>query len=105
VRFFDHFKAEEPTWKKVQTKNFGAGGETTSQSYLVPSISLEVGGRTVALHNLAVAPDSQHADIDTLFGNVGEDLFQSAQSFTFDFPNMRFVMGPPLSAPKATKKD
>jgi len=105
VRFFDHFQGEEPTWKKVQTKNFGAGGETTSQNYLVPSIALEVGGRTVTLHNLAVAPASQHADIDTLFGNVGEDLFQSVQSFTFDFPNMRFVMGPPLSAPKATKKD
>ena len=105
VRFFDRFQAEEPTWKKVQTKNFGAGGETTSQSYLVPSLALEVGGRTVALHNLAVTPAAQHADIDTLFGNVGEDLFQSVQSFTFDFTNMRFVMGSPLSAPNATRKD
>ena len=105
MRFFDHFKAEEPTWKKVQTKNFGAGGETTSQSYLVPSLALEVGGRTVALHNLAVTPAAQHADNDTLFGNVGEDLFQSVQSFTFDFTNMRFVMGSPLSAPNATRKD
>ncbi len=104
VRFFDRFQAEEPTWKKAQTKNFNAGGETTSQSYLVPSVALEVGGRTVTLHNLAVAPAAQHADIDTLFGNVGEDLFQSVQSFTFDFPNMRFVMGPPLSAPNATGK-
>jgi len=105
VRFFDRFQAEEPRWKKVQTKNFGAGGETTSQSYLVPSLALEVGGRTVALHNLAVTPAAQHADIDTLFGNVGEDLFQSVQSFTFDFTNMRFVMGSPLSAPNATRKD
>ncbi|MGD0443428.1 MAG: aspartyl protease family protein [Edaphobacter sp.] len=104
VRFFDRFQAEEPTWKKVQTKNFGAGGETTSQSYLVPSVALGVGGRIVTLHKLAVAPAAQHADIDTLFGNVGEDLFQSVQSFTFDFPNMRFVMGPPLSAPNATGK-
>jgi Aspartyl protease len=98
VRFFDRFQAEAPTWKKVQTKNFNAGGETTSQSYLVPSIALGVGGRTVILHKLAVTPAAQHADIDTLFGNLGEDLFQSVQSFTFDFPNMRFVMGPPLSA-------
>jgi hypothetical protein len=104
VRFFDRFQAEEPTWKKAQTKNFNAGGETMSQSYLVPSVTLEVGGRTVTLHKLAVTPAAQHADIDTLFGNVGEDLFQSAQSFTFDFPNMRFVMGPPLSAPNATGK-
>jgi len=104
VRFFDHFQAQEPTWKKTQTKNFGAGGETTTQSYLVPSIALEAGGRTITLHNLAVAPASQHADIDTLFGNVGEDLFQSVQSFTFDFPNMRFVMGPPLSDSNATRK-
>jgi hypothetical protein len=104
VRFFDRFQAEEPTWKKVQTKNFGAGGETTLQSYLVPSVALGVGGRTVTLHKLSVSPAAQHADIDTLFGNLGEDLFQSVQSFTFDFPNMRFVMGPPLSAPNATGK-
>jgi hypothetical protein len=104
VRFFDRFQAEEPKWKKVQTRNFGAGGEKTSQSYLVPSVALGVGGRTVTLHKLSVAPAAQHADIDTLFGNVGEDLFQSVQSFTFDFPNMRFIMGPSLSAPNATGK-
>ena len=105
VRFFDRFQVEKSTWKKVQTKNFGAGGETASQSYLVHSIALEVGGRTVTLQNLAVTPAAQHADIDTLFGNIGEDLFQSVQSFTFDFTNMRFVMGPPLSASNATRKD
>jgi len=104
VRFFDRFRAEEPTWKKVETKNFNAGGETTSQNYLVPSVALEVGGRTVTLHKLAVTPAAQHADIDTLFGNVGEDLFQSVQSFTFDFPNMRFVMGTPLSTPNPAGK-
>jgi predicted aspartyl protease len=102
VRFFDRFQAEELTWKKVQTKNFNAGGETTSQSYLVPSVAFGVGGRTVTLHQVPVAPAAQHADIDRLYGNVGEDLFQSVQSFTFDFPKMRLVMGPPLSAPRAT---
>ena len=105
VRFFDRFQAEQSTWKKVETKNFNAGGETTSQSYLVPSVALRLGGHTVTLHKLSVAPVAQNADIDRLYGNVGEDLFQSVQSFTFDFPNMRFVMGPPLSAPHATSKD
>ena len=101
VRFYDRFKAEKPTWKKSGTKSFNAGGSTTSHTYLIPSLVLGVGGRKVSLHNLPVFPSLQHADIDALFGNVGEDLLQSAQSFTVDFPNMRFVMGPPLSASNA----
>jgi predicted aspartyl protease len=105
VRFYHRFKAEQPTWKRVQTMSSNAGGETTSQNYLVPSLTLGVGGRTVTLHNLPVAPALQHADIDALFGNMGEDLFQSVQSFTLDFPHMRFVMGAPLSAPDAIRKD
>jgi hypothetical protein len=104
VRFYDRFKAEEPTWKKSGIKTFNAGGGTTSHIYLVPSLVLGVGGRKVSLHNLPIFPSLQHADIDTLFGNVGEDLLQSAQSFTVDFPNMRFVMGAPLSASNAIGK-
>jgi Aspartyl protease len=93
VRFFDRFQAEQPTWKKVDTKNFNAGGETTSQGYLVPSVAFGLGGHTVTLHKLSVASAAQNANIDRLFGNVGEDLFQYVQSFTFDFP------------PHATSKD
>lgn len=104
VRFYNRFKAEEPTWKKSGTKSFNAGGSTTSQSYLIPSLVPGVGGRKIALHNLPVFPSLQHADIDALFGNVGEDLLQSAQSFTVDFPNMRFVMGAPLSASNSIGK-
>jgi hypothetical protein len=105
VRFYDRFKAEEPTWKKAGLKSFNAGGSTTTKSFLVPSLTLGVGGRNLTLHNLPVIPAVQNADIDALFGNLGEDLFQSVESFTFDFRNMRFVMGAPLSSLKATKKD
>jgi hypothetical protein len=82
----------------VKTKNFGAGGDTTSQSFLVRSLALTVGGLSLTLHNLVILPTKQHADIDALFGNMGEDLLQSATSFTLDFPHMRFVMESPLPA-------
>ena len=100
VRFYQLFQKEKKQWKTSETKSFNAGGETTSQSFLVPTIALGVGGRTITLHKLPVIPTMQHADIDALFGNLGEDLFQSVQSFTFDFPNMRFVMGTPLPTSK-----
>jgi hypothetical protein len=103
-RFYGRFKTEEPTWKKGETKSSNAGGITTSQSYLVPSVVLGVGGRAITLHMLPVLPSLQHADIDALFGNVGEDLLQSVQSFTIDFVNMRFVMGASLSAQDAVSK-
>jgi hypothetical protein len=59
VRFYDRFKAEEPTWQKVKTKSSNAGGIKTSQSYLVPSLVLGVGGRTITLHKLPILPSLQ----------------------------------------------
>ena len=50
----------------------------------------------MTLHHLALFPAEQHADIDMLFGNFGEDLLQSVESFTLDFGRMRFAMGAPL---------
>ncbi len=96
VRFRNRFKAEEPTWKRSQTKNIGAGGESDAQTFLVPFLTFKFGPRSVTLQNLPVLPTVQHADIDALFGNIGEDVLQSVQSFTFDFVHMRFVMGMPL---------
>lgn len=103
VRFYQRFKAEEQQWKTSETKNFGAGGETTSHSFIVRSMPITVGGRALMLHELAVFPVEQHADIDALFGNMGEDVLQSAQSFTLDFKHMRFVLGAPLPGPARTE--
>ncbi len=98
VRYYDRFQADKSAWKIAQTKSFGAGGETASQSFLVPSLALGVGDRTINLHDVPILPAVQHSDIDALFGNLGEDLFQSVESFTFDFRAMRFSLGQPLVA-------
>jgi predicted aspartyl protease len=97
VRFYRQFQSEKSTWNRVETKSFGAGGGTSTNAYLVPSLPLTVGGRTIVLKHLAVLPSAQGADIDVLFGNIGEDLLQSVASFTLDFTQMRFVLGQPLA--------
>jgi hypothetical protein len=96
VRFFQQFQSEKATWKRSETKSFGGGGMTTSTSFLLPSLPMAVGGQTITLHHLAIFPKAQGSDIDTLFGNLGEDLLQSTESFTLDFTHMRFVLGDPL---------
>jgi predicted aspartyl protease len=97
VRFYRLFKAEEATWKHSTTKSFGAGGATSSKTYLLRSLPVVIGGTTVTLKNRPILPTPQGADIDALFGNMGEDLLQSAESFTLDFTHMRFVLGEPLA--------
>lgn len=102
VRFYRQFQSEKPTWKRVHTKSFGAGGMTSTRSYLVPTLPLTLGGQTITLKHLAVLPSAQGADIDNLFGNLGEDLLQSVDSFTIDFIHMRLILGGPL-APETPK--
>jgi hypothetical protein len=105
VRFFQQFQSDKGAWKRSETKSFGGGGMTTSTSFLLPSLPVAVGGQTITLHHLAIFPKAQGSDIDTLFGNIGEDLLQSAESFTLDFTHMRFVLGDPLpTRPKTSGK-
>lgn len=93
IRYYKRFASEKPTWKVSKTINGGAGGNIVTNTFLVPAVTFAIGGQTVTTHNLAVFPKKKHADIDALFGNMGEDVLQSVSSFTLDFPRMRFVMG------------
>lgn len=94
ARFYEQFSSERYFWKRVQSTNGGAGGNTTTSAYLVPSLTFALGGRLVTVRSLTVLPKKQHSDVDSLFGNMGEDVLQSVSSFTLDFPHMQFVMGP-----------
>lgn len=96
VRFYQQFQTEQASWKHAETKSFGAGGMTASKAYLVPALPFTLGGQTVVLRRVTVLRSAQGADIDVLFGNVGEDLLQSVASFTVDFARMRFILGEPL---------
>lgn len=103
VRYYDRFQADKSGWKTAQTKSFGAGGTTASRSFLVRSLALGIGDHTVNLHNVPILPTVQHSDIDALFGNIGEDLFQSVENFTFDFKAMRFSLGESLPVKEARR--
>jgi hypothetical protein len=38
-----------------------------------------------------------NSGLDELYGNIGQDLFASFESFTFDFAEMIFKVGEPIS--------
>jgi len=95
VRFAERFRAQQGAWKSTETRNAGAGGATTMKSFLVPSTTFVLGERSFLLKDLPVQVEPQHAGIDALFGNVGQDLLQTVQSVTLDFKQMRLVMGEP----------
>ena len=104
VRYFERFQKDKAVWKTAQTKSFGAGGATVSRSYLVRTLPPDIGDRAVYLHNVPVLPVVQHSDIDALFGNLGENLFHSVESFTLDFKEMRFSLGEPLPLRKPSRR-
>ena len=47
----------------------------------------------VTLHGVPVLP-RLGTDGDNFFGNLGRDLTDPYSSFTIDFANMRFALGP-----------
>jgi predicted aspartyl protease len=93
VRFYKRFASEQPSWIASKTINGGAGGNIVTSTFSIPSVTFALGGQNVTVHKLSVSPEEQHADIDALFGNMGEDVLQSVSSFTLDFPRMWIIMG------------
>ena len=97
VRFYRRFASEQPTWKASKTIDGGAGGNIVTSTFLIPSVTFALGGQNVTVHKLSVFPEVQHADVDPVFGNMGEDVLQSVSSFTLDFPGMWVIMVTNLS--------
>jgi hypothetical protein len=55
---------------------------------------MRVGDKTVTLRDVTIFPARMNAGIDVLFGNIGQDFVADFESFTLDFVNMTFSLGP-----------
>ena len=98
VRYYDRFRSQSAKWQKGETKNSGAGGIVTQTTYFQPRLDLLIGNRTVTLDRVAIFPSKVGAEVDDLYGNLGQDVVEKFDSFTLDFSAMTFSLGDPLPA-------
>ncbi|MGC1687518.1 MAG: aspartyl protease family protein [Candidatus Acidiferrales bacterium] len=99
VRYYDRFRAGSASWKKAQSKSFGAGGVIKRKVYLQPELSLGIGDKTATLQRVIIFPSTMGAGIDNLYGNLGQDVWAKFDSFTLNFSTMTFSLGDPLPPP------
>jgi Aspartyl protease len=101
VRYYEQFQDQQDSWQKEDDMSSGVGGLVRRTIYLQPKLTLGVGSQTVTLTRVPIFPSPMDADIDSLYGNLGQDFVAGYQSFTLDFSTMTFRLGPPL--PPAAK--
>ena len=103
VRYYDRFRSDSASWKKAQSKSFGAGGVVKRKVYLQQELSLGIGNKAATLQRVLIFPSKMGAGIDNLYGNLGQDVWAKFDSFTLDFSTMTFSLGEPLSPSRTTK--
>jgi hypothetical protein len=77
------FDAEEPR----ELEMIGAGGSTIIHSYVLPDVTLNIGGRGVELQDVYVLTESTGLPAE-FAGNLGQSAVGLLSSYTLDFRNM-----------------
>lgn len=97
VRYYERFKDSDLSWKQDEDEGAGAGGSIKRRIYKQPLLRLAVGDKVALLRDVSITPKKMNSGLDELYGNIGQDLFTSFESFTFDFADMTFKVGRPIS--------
>lgn len=90
ARYYNAFRPEFTNAARKRRGIAGAGGIKYVESYILPAVSVEIGGEKTVLKDVAVDPEPRGSDFDLLYGNLGRDVTAKFKSFTFDFKAMRF---------------
>lgn len=97
MRYYERFKGSDLAWKQDEDEVAGAGGMIKRTIYEQPLLSLAVGDKVALLKDISITPKKMNSGLDELYGNIGQDFFGKFDSFTFDFSNMTFKVGAPVS--------
>jgi hypothetical protein len=90
--YFDsHRDAIVRSATRMQTRNAGAGGEKTADSYQLRQFSLSLGTRTVSIDTVSVLTEKIYPG-QRFFGNIGQDFMRQFRKLTFNFREM-YVKG------------
>lgn len=96
IRYFRRFGAEARGWKEGENVTAGGGGAIKRKVYVQPELDLKIGKKVATIRNVPVFPAKTGADLDELYGNLGQDVVAGFESFTLDFSKMTFTLGNPL---------
>lgn len=97
VRYYDRFKDNNLSWKQEVEEFAGAGGNVRREIYVQPELRMGIGDKIAVLKDAPISPEKMHSGLDELYGNVGQDVFGEFESITFDFADMTFRVGAPIS--------
>ena len=93
TRYYESFRRQAAAWKTRTVERAGVGGSIHQLVYVQPRLSMNVGTSTVTLKDVSIVPVRTNGSIDILFGNLGQDFFDSFESFSLNLSTMRFTPG------------
>jgi hypothetical protein len=90
-RFYSVVKSRLTEKMRVESDSAGAGGVRHFHEYQMKDLDLSIGGQKAILAKANIVPKPMGNGMDDFFGTIGQDVFGSFQSYTFDFENMTFT--------------
>jgi len=86
-QYYEEHKTEFDAGEPQELEMIGAGGSAIIHSYLLPDVTLNIGGRGVELHDVYVLTESTGLPAE-FAGNLGQSAVGLLSSYTLDFRNM-----------------
>jgi hypothetical protein len=93
VRYYDMFKDQGLDWKETDEEVGGAGGTVKHKAYEERLVILSFGIESASLKDVSIVFKRTNAGLDELYGNLGQDLFDSFDHVTFDCSAMTLGLG------------
>jgi hypothetical protein len=90
-RFYPAVKSQLTEKMLARNDSAGLGGVKHSRVYKMDGLSLMLGGQEARLASAIIFPKPTGSGMDVFFGNLGQDVFRTFQSYTIDFENMTFT--------------
>jgi predicted aspartyl protease len=98
ITYYRDFPSDFAQQKLGHSQQYGAGGTSTTNVYILKDVPLHFAGQTVTLHDVAVQAAALHVLADEYEGTLGRDFFANSQDITLDFTHARAALGPPALA-------
>jgi hypothetical protein len=86
-QYYEEHKTEFDAEQPEELEMIGAGGSAIIHSYVLPEVTLNIGGRGVELHDVYVLTESTGLPAE-FAGNLGQSAVGLLSSYTLDFRNM-----------------
>lgn len=91
VRFYRAVRSQLTRKMRASIELAGAGGLRHFRGYKMERLKLTLGGQDVTLPSTTILAEPNGSDLDTFFGNLGQDVFGAYSAYTIDFQSLTFT--------------